>query len=242
MRCPDCGKMVSYGEPEVDAGELWFNTEQTAVEGPVSLSLPCAECGLPLKSYTEDLSLPIEHECPKAGQQDCDDCEGIGTVSCEGCDGTGEIEADCDECNSTGKVKDTCDECDGKGSDRWGGTCEKCAGEGQAEIDCEYCDGNGSRWVTCPYCEEGNVECSECGGTGQVDGGEVDYSWGTVDTETYDRYQDKDAKGKPIKSQRYMKHFYGAHITVDIECDLCNETLSLKHTLEAQASAFDEVV
>lgn len=69
--------------------------------------------------------------------------------------------------------------------------------------------------------------------------------WSVVDesgTRT-ERTQDKDRHGRPIKSSRYMKHFYGAEVSAGLQCDHCNETVA-EGTGEddVQGSGMDELV
>ena len=60
------------------------------------------------------------------------------------------------------------------------------------------------------------------------------------DAEGTSRLQTTDSKGKPIKSSRYMKQFYGFSIEPEIKCRKCGETFSVSLTDESQASSFDE--
>jgi hypothetical protein len=55
-----------------------------------------------------------------------------------------------------------------------------------------------------------------------------------------DYFQDKNAKGKPIKP-RYQKHFYTADITGTVVCDLCEESIDWEAHVEEAASAFDSL-
>src|SRR5690349_20451432 len=108
MRCPDCAKMVSYGETEVETDDLWFADGTASVGGSVTINLTCGECGLPLKSYTADVEMPIEHTCAKAGEHECEECGGSGHVQCDDCDGAGDLTDDCDECNGRGTLMVSC--------------------------------------------------------------------------------------------------------------------------------------
>ena len=58
--------------------------------------------------------------------------------------------------------------------------------------------------------------------------------------ETTDRYADKDRHGKPIKSFRYRKHFYGVELSGTITCG-CGSTWEWSTTAEQQAGGFDEL-
>lgn len=60
------------------------------------------------------------------------------------------------------------------------------------------------------------------------------------DTEIEERYQDKDAKGKPIKP-RYQKKFYRLPLLTTMECPRCGETVTIGDQIEGQASSFDSV-
>ena len=237
MRCPDCAKMVSYGEPEIDADDLAI--DDGTVSGVVTITLPCAECGTPLKTASLDVSHDIDHDCNEAGEHECSECSGSGNIDCAECDGDGWVYEQCDNCDGTGKVTQDCEECDA-GRDRFGGTCEACAGDGKVQDTCEDCDGAGRVTAGCSYCDEGSVECQECSGTGTIDKGSPVYYMFDLTTEATDRYQTTDKRGKPIKSSRYMKHFYGAHITMNVTCSLCDESIPVELDVEAQASSFEE--
>ena len=60
------------------------------------------------------------------------------------------------------------------------------------------------------------------------------------DAEGESRQQTKDRNGKPIRSQRYMKTFYGFTLESDIKCRKCGELFSIFTTGEEQASGFNE--
>jgi len=60
--------------------------------------------------------------------------------------------------------------------------------------------------------------------------------------EGFSRVETKDRHGKPIKSTRYMKTYYGAELTLEVFCGLCGESLSGNEKVECQASAFDELM
>jgi len=55
-----------------------------------------------------------------------------------------------------------------------------------------------------------------------------------------DRYQDKDRHGKPIKSSRYMKHFYGFTLETGLHCCKCGENFGINLEGEEQAGSFNE--
>jgi DNA-directed RNA polymerase subunit RPC12/RpoP len=102
--------------------------------------------------------------------------------------------------------------------------------------------------------EIADIECPECGGDPRDENGnhkksvdpdatdeeylEID----GVDAEPIDRFEDKDRHGKPIKNMRYMKHYYGASVTVHLRCKKCGHEFSVEETTELVASEFDEMV
>jgi ribosomal protein S27E len=60
------------------------------------------------------------------------------------------------------------------------------------------------------------------------------------DAEGTSRVQDTDRHGKPIKSARYMKTFYGYTLTTSIKCRKCGEVFDVELEGEEQASGFNE--
>lgn len=60
------------------------------------------------------------------------------------------------------------------------------------------------------------------------------------DAEGTNRMETKDRHGKPIKSSRYMKSFYGFTLESEIKCRKCGEVFSVTLKGEEQASAFNE--
>jgi hypothetical protein len=56
------------------------------------------------------------------------------------------------------------------------------------------------------------------------------------------RMETKDRNGKPIKSARYMKTFYGFTLQTDIRCRKCGEIFTVDLDGEEQASSFNERV
>lgn len=73
MRCPSCGRFVSYGEsyePEITADvsirEVSDGIVYGEIAGEVRVVLDCADCGEELKEANIDLSgeTEFEHECP----------------------------------------------------------------------------------------------------------------------------------------------------------------------------------
>ena len=83
MRCPDCNKMVSYGDPttEVNDEEISAQKEEGknefsgTVNFNVRLVLPCADCSTELKETTLEFELPFEHTC-KEGTEIKEEDEG----------------------------------------------------------------------------------------------------------------------------------------------------------------------
>jgi phage FluMu protein Com len=85
-------------------------------------------------------------------------------------------------------------------------------------------------------------ECAE--GTAPMDEDSVDERY-EIESESADfteRMQDKDRHGKQIKSYRYMRHFYGAEVHVEVKCNVCGESFSVSDTVEEMASGFNELV
>lgn len=74
---------------------------------------------------------------------------------------------------------------------------------------------------------------------------------GDFDSSYHERAQTHDRRGKPIRNSRYAKTYKGAEITGTIKrtitCDVTGvepivEEESFEHTIEEQASAFEELV
>lgn len=61
------------------------------------------------------------------------------------------------------------------------------------------------------------------------------------DPEGTSRMQTTDRHGKPIKSHRYMKQFYGFELVSTACCKKCGESFDVQLSGEEQASSFDEV-
>ncbi len=63
----------------------------------------------------------------------------------------------------------------------------------------------------------------------------------TSDAEPEDRYQTTDRHGKPIKSFRYQRHFWGQRVTGTVRCEkMCDEgTADFDVLLEVQGSGFE---
>jgi hypothetical protein len=51
----------------------------------------------------------------------------------------------------------------------------------------------------------------------------------------------KTGKVTPIKNPRYMKTYYGANVTANVQCLWCKQDMSETQGFKAQASAFDEL-
>lgn len=62
MRCPDCEKMVSYGDPEFETQDSSVD-EDGHVSIEVRMALTCGDCGTELKETNFTLETDIEHEC-----------------------------------------------------------------------------------------------------------------------------------------------------------------------------------
>jgi hypothetical protein len=56
-----------------------------------------------------------------------------------------------------------------------------------------------------------------------------------------DRRQTKDRTGRIIKSARYQRQYYGAEVTVTVECK-CGETFERTEVFESQASGMESLV
>jgi hypothetical protein len=63
MRCPDCAKFVSYGEPEVEVNDYPEEADDDQVTAEVTVSLVCNECGGVLKAAELSAEATVEHEC-----------------------------------------------------------------------------------------------------------------------------------------------------------------------------------
>jgi hypothetical protein len=70
---------------------------------------------------------------------------------------------------------------------------------------------------------------------------ELDFEIVSEMSENTDRYEDKDRKGRKIKSYRYMKHYYGAELTFEVKCLGCEEEFEVTASVEEQASGFEEL-
>lgn len=75
------------------------------------------------------------------------------------------------------------------------------------------------------------------------DGDEI-FEWEDApsDAEGTNRLEIRDRHGKPIKSMRYMKTFYGFTCSGSVKCTKCKEVIELDFEGEEQASGFNELV
>jgi len=72
-------------------------------------------------------------------------------------------------------------------------------------------------------------------------------TWGyELDAVSHERAQTKGKKGRPIRSRRYMRMYYGAEITVTFTPppvgEVETEGIDVSVTVEEQASYFEELV
>jgi hypothetical protein len=73
---------------------------------------------------------------------------------------------------------------------------------------------------------------------------------GDADVSSFDRYEDKDRHGKPIKSTRYMKKYYVVEASVEIERTVTDkegnfiskDKATVDISAEEGASSFDDLV
>lgn len=66
-----------------------------------------------------------------------------------------------------------------------------------------------------------------------------DLSVSETSVDPTDWYEGKDKNGKPYPV-RYQKHFYGAEVVANIECDGCGATLEVSATVGEQAGYFED--
>jgi hypothetical protein len=120
MRCPDCNKFVSYGEPDPEILSSEVEDNQLTVD--VRVILDCSECGTELKETT----LTIEKDLTEIDDFcDCKNAEfeivlesailysrsegkGRGTKTFYGADI--EVEIKCSKCGKTYIIKEAKDE------------------------------------------------------------------------------------------------------------------------------------
>jgi hypothetical protein len=69
MRCQDCGKMVSFDEPQATV-EYEDISDDGQVSIEVRLVLPCAECGAELKESSFSFEHQVEHKCDKLSEEE----------------------------------------------------------------------------------------------------------------------------------------------------------------------------
>lgn len=79
-----------------------------------------------------------------------------------------------------------------------------------------------------------NYTCPECDNTEELE-------LVNFDASATDRYEDTDRHGKKIKNPRYMKHYYGADLTIELKCPKCKHEWTESDLVEEQASGFEEV-
>ena len=65
---------------------------------------------------------------------------------------------------------------------------------------------------------------------------------GSPDVSNTERSEMHDRHGRPIKSARYRRTYYGAEATVDVKCTKCDHTVQVQLQGEEQASGMDELV
>jgi hypothetical protein len=73
---------------------------------------------------------------------------------------------------------------------------------------------------------------------------EPEHEW-TVESSSAsatERSQTTDRHGRPITRARYMRHFYGVEVTVELKCQKCGTEHSQTFDNDEQASGFDELV
>jgi hypothetical protein len=133
-------------------------------------------------------------------------------------------------------------------------TCEKFVSYGDGEVEIEDSDVGSDGTVTvsvrvvlpCGDCGEELKECSmelehqiehDC-----LLDEDVDFELEDVEAEFSDRQEMKDRNGKPIKSARYRRTYYGATITGTVHCKKCGDDIEFEETVEESASSFDELV
>ena len=108
-----------------------------------------------------------------------------------------------------------------------GGTLKDAEIEADAEIVhvCKPKKERNKEWKPNPEYKDGDDQFEA------DDGGEAEGS---------SRIQDTDRNGKPIKSARYMKTFYGFTLEAEVRCLKCGEPFTVSLEGEEQASGFNE--
>lgn len=74
------------------------------------------------------------------------------------------------------------------------------------------------------------------------DGEEHDWEVEDASVSATERTQSKDRNGKPIKSARYAKRFYGIEVQVKAKCAHCEAVAEGTFSADEQASSFEELV
>lgn len=70
---------------------------------------------------------------------------------------------------------------------------------------------------------------------------EDEFELENIDVQPLDFHQTHDRNGKPIKSMRYRKHFYGADFSCDVACQKCKKSVFVSASDKTQASGFDQL-
>lgn len=138
--------------------------------------------------------------------------------------------------------QDTCEACEGEG--KFDKECGKCGGSGEVRRPGGEDPDSGEEKEPCPECDgEGTTEeeCPDCAGSGIAEREGDLYEIVSSEAEFSSRQETEDRNGKPIKSSRYMKTYYGADLTFTIHCNRCEEDIDVTTTAEEMASAFDEL-
>lgn len=141
--------------------------------------------------------------------------------------------------------------------------CENCSKfvsfdtEVEPEVEDEQIDGDHETGYTYTASVRRVLTCADCGNDMKettfdieqdvvvdskcenADDGNHEFSVGSA-VDATERTQTTDRNGKPIKSSRYMKRFYGVSGSVTGKCDHCDIEANFTFEDEAQASSFDE--
>jgi hypothetical protein len=148
----------------------------------------------------------------------CPDCNKFVSYDEPQCE-VQNVECDNDSVRASVTIQLNCQDC--------GGTLKDAEIEAETEIEHE-CKPKAERekdWKSAPDYKDGDEQYQL-----ESDG----------DPEGTNRMETKDRHGKPIKSARYMKSFYGFTLESEVLCRKCGETFSVTTEGEEQASAFNE--
>lgn len=142
------------------------------------------------------------------------------TCTCATCSGTGALvdHESCTNCGGTGKVDVTCSFCKGTGLVKK--TCPDCSGDGIADVECQNCSGAGTI--------EQTTGCSDCGGTGSVDGAECETCGGTGSVTAEIKCATCSGKGKVNGTESCAT--CGGAGKVDVTCSSCKGTGLVKRS------------